>query len=64
MNEQKQNPKLCAWCLNEGVETIIGWTSCEGENGICDRHIKEERDRAVRISALFCQDVAGQSESC
>lgn len=29
-------PILCAWCQDEGVRKIIGWSEGEGSHGICD----------------------------
>lgn len=34
----KEFPVLCAWCLEEGVETVLGTTSVPHSHGICEAH--------------------------
>lgn len=35
------HPMHCAWCREQGVTRVIGWTSCEGSDGICREHYVE-----------------------
>ena len=32
---------LCAWCLEKGLEVIVGWSTVPNSHGVCRKHEKE-----------------------
>ncbi|MDY7035547.1 MAG: hypothetical protein SV375_05210 [Thermodesulfobacteriota bacterium] len=44
-------PQTCSWCEKEGIVTIVGYTSIEGSNRICDRHAREMEEQVAAIMA-------------
>jgi hypothetical protein len=41
---------LCAWCLEEGLEVIVGWARVPNSHGICRKHEKELNRQTEKIA--------------
>ena len=58
---ERRYPVLCAWCLKEGVETVLKMVDYPNSHGICPRHADELQEQARRYAAALGRDVADRA---
>jgi hypothetical protein len=43
MSSEKTYPRICLWCKEKGIHTIVGYSEIENSHGMCKKCKEEQR---------------------